>query len=192
MPRKELVDRIKNGIEGKDYVLCAVEDCGEKLRVVPRHARIAHGLNGQEYRTKYPEAPIICEATKRILQENMETFLPEPLRALGRETARRHGLLPSFPDKNTKALEQAKGRVRARRELKEVYNLLKLKGLISLNEASQLLDKPYSTLFSAFQDGRLAGEKVRAAGRQIVGIDPTDIEPAFQAGRMKRNNSKKE
>lgn len=192
MPRKEIVDRIKYGEEGIDYIRCAVEGCGGKFRVIDKHVGRMHGLPLQEYRTLYPEALTICSSSQEIFRRLIEENIDDNLRTQGRENARKDGLLPYLHDEGTRALEQAKGKVRVARELAEAHSVLNSQGLTPLKVVSAEFGIPDRTLYTAVREGRLEGKRMVIAGRAVVGVKTESLEQAFQTGKMKRRKTAKE
>lgn len=51
-------------VEGVDFILCM--ECGKKFRKITWRHLGTHMLTSKEYRAKYPNAPMECEATKQM------------------------------------------------------------------------------------------------------------------------------
>lgn len=184
MPTRERALRIKNGIQGIDFIDCEEPGCGKEVREINRHLKV-HGLTVPQYRIRHPEAPTICLATKNIRRELIGQNISLEVRQEALDTAREEGSLPHFPDRTTKELESALGRVRAEGKNREADTLLRSRSLIPLRTAGQESEIPITTLYSAAQEGRLPVEKVAIGGRTIVGVDPEEI-ALFKAGWVKK------
>lgn len=72
-PTKELSpeDRLTEGVlnEGGAYVVC--RECNKQMKQIQyRHLKYSHDMTIDEYKSKYPKAPLVCEDVKNIGDKN--------------------------------------------------------------------------------------------------------------------------